>query len=592
MRANRQLPRLLAALLAVGPCAWACAQESSYDEEYQNRIKSAGTVQTFADTPFGEQVDLYTGATSFEQVDLSLPGLGPEIRITRRAIKGDGSMSEPLKFSGFGDWELVVPQLTTLVPGSVKINSTTGIWRAWSPSGASDLRCSYMSQGVWSPPANYYGFHTGDIDNSIWWQGYQLEIPGAGSQTVLARSAAAPAPAAGTYPGVTNQHWQVGCLPYTTSGQAGESFVVLAPDGTKYFLTQMSFDTYQSLRDADPVPPYWYSIMPRNFARMKATRIEDRFGNYVTYGYTGDLLTSITGSDGRAVTIEWWADAPLVKKITANGRSWNYAYASRTAAGGTLSQVTLPDGSSWLFTGSAAPPALGPVSMSGCNSPNTSDPGPGITSTYTVRHPAGAIGVFRYSTRLRGQSYMPSWCVIIGMTGYDTQNPYFLVSALAQREASGPGQATGIWNYAYESHHASFDRDCAGNTCQSTTYTDLQEPDGTRTRYIHSTRHGALQGKLLRTEVYENGTTLKRTEDRSYNFAESDRPYPGLIGNSISATSPQYASENLVVLRKTTLTQQGRKFNWEIPGDCPEGLGGFCIDAFGRPTRVTRSSTP
>lgn len=590
------LPMIAFMAMATAP---ARAQESTYAEEYQNRIKSAGTIQANSATAFGEQIDLYTGATSFEQVDLVLEGNGPPIRIVRRSIKGDREMAEPLKFTGFGDWELVIPQIISLVPGSIKTNSTAGLWRSYSPSGVTDSRCTYLAEGPWSPPANYYGFHTGDVDPTLWWQGYQLDIPGGGTQTILARSAGAPGPSSGTYPGVTNQLWQIGCLTATTSGHAGEAFLALAPDGTKYFLTQMMFDTYWSHRYVEPVGPYWWSIMPRNLARMKATRVEDRFGNYITYHYTGDKLTSITGSDGRSVTISWWPDAPLIQSISTNGRTWNYAYASRSATGGTLSQVTLPDNSAWTFTGTAAQPIATPVTIYHCFSGVGSDGTPlqgsstGITSTYAIKHPAGATSTFRYSWRLRAQSYMPSYCLTpeAGGTAAETLNPYFLVSSLVQRELAGPGIATGVWNYEYEVHHASMDRYCGTNGCQGTTYTDVTAPDGTRTRYVHSTRHAILQGKLLRTEIYEGGSALKRSEDRYYNFAEGDRPYPGSLGSSISANSPPYASENLVSDRKTVVSQQGKTFTWEVPSTCGSGSSP-CFDAFARPTKVVKSSTP
>lgn len=39
-------------------------------------------------------------------------------------------------------------------------------------------------------------------------------------------------------------------------------------------------------------------------------------------------------------------------------------------------------------------------------------------------------------------------------------------------------------------------------------------------------------------------------------------------------------------------TLQGRTFTWEIPADCGPGLNGYCFDPFGRPTKVTKSSSP
>ena len=575
------------------------AQTSDYSKEYVNRIKSAGAIQPLGETPFGESIDLYTGATSFEQTDLVLEGIGPPIRIMRRSLKGDVGMKDPLKFFGFGDWDLEIPEIVTLVPGTVKVDSTVGIWSTTDASGnPTAARCTNFG-GMWSPPFQYYGPKSGDINLNVWWRGYELRVPGHGSQTILAR-AGAPAPASGTYPGVTTQHWQVGCLAQTTNGQPGEAFLVLAPDGTKYFLTHLTFDTYQSSIEYEPEDPRLWRELPRNVGRMKATRVEDRFGNYITYGYTGDRLTSISASDGRALTIEWWSDAPLVKSITSNGRTWNYNYASRSATGGSLSQVVLPDGSAWGLSGGAVSDANYPVTMEGCLPGASVYPGSasGVSSTFTITHPAGVVGTFRYSTRLRAQSYLPMYCTTTwpwggeGSTPYESANPYFLVSSLVERQVSGPGLATALWTYDYEVAHASADRDCAGNTCQSTTYTDVVEPDNTRTRYIHSTRYGALQGKLLRVETYQGGSTLKRIESKTYNYAEADRPYPGAYGSGMTASDPPYAAENLVLLRKNVVTQDGRNFTWEVPTGCSGGLTGFCFDAFGKPTKTVKSSGP
>lgn len=572
----------------------AAAQTVTYADEYQNRIKAAGALQALDDNAFGEQVDLYTGTTSFAQTDLVLEGKGPPIVIARSTPKNDFSETDPLKFTGMGDWELDIPQIVTLVPGTVKYGSTVGDWRNRDSSGSpSAARCTYFAAGPWSPPWGYYGPHSGDIHAGQWWRGYALKIPGSGEQTLLARGSQAPGPASGTYPGVTTGHWQVGCLPNTTNGQPGEGFLVLAPDGTKYFLTHLTYDTYETIQENDPYDPDTWSVLPRNIARMKASRVEDRFGNYITYTYTGDRLTSITGSDGRSVAIQWWPDAPLVQSITTNGRTWTYNYVSRSAIGGILSQVTLPDNTSWAFSGSPITGGAYGFAMTGCFPGTLSTSDSTTVVTYAIKHPAGATATFGFSNRVRGQSYYPSFCTsIAGGDAFETGNPYFSVGALVQRSITGPGLPARTWSYVYEPQHASVDRNCPNNSCASTTYTDVTDPEGNRTRYLHSTRFGALQGKLLRVERYQGSSTQKQTEDHLYNYTESDHPYPGTYGNSMGAADSAYATENLVLRRKTTTGRDGRNFVWEVPGGCAGGLTGYCFDAFGRPTKTVKSSSP
>lgn len=588
-------------LLSATLCALllpAQAQEKSYAEEYQNRIKSASNVQGHGETPFGESIDLYTGQTTFSQTDLVLEGKGPPITITRSSNDADYSTENPLQFSGFGDWRLEVPMIETLAPGTLKYYSTTGEWKVPGPSGATTDRCTYFGE-MWTPPDGYYGYKSITAPAYSWWSGYTLKIPGTGSQSILTRLAATPTPATGTYPGVTTQHYQIGCQAGlgTSNGQPGEGFVVLGPDGTKYFMTHLSYASYGTYREADPMDYRIIARVGRVIARMKATRVEDRFGNYTTYTYTGDKLTSITGSDGRSVTIAWWSDAPLIQSITANGRTWSYAYASRSATGGTLSQVTLPDATTWTFTGTVPGTANMPVSITGCLPLEIITPWEshtGITGTYIVKHPSGLTGTFGFSGRLRAQTYTGSICVADPWSGTSSEstNPYFFVSALVQRELSGPGMPNALWTYTYEVAHPSVLRNCPGTSCQSTTYTDVVEPSGDRTRYIHSARYGAIQGKLLRAEVYNASSVLQKSEDKIYNYAESDMPYPSTFGNSLYFANPPYATENLVLLRKSVITQQGRTFNWEVPSGCSGGLGGYCFDAYGKPTKIIKSSSP
>lgn len=576
--------------------AW--AGEKTYAEEYQNRIKSASNVEAHGETPFGESTDLYTGSTTFSQTDLVLEGKGPPIRITRSSTDFDESAENPFQFSGFGDWQLEVPMIETIAPGTLKYNATVGEWKVVGPSGATTDRCTYFGE-MWTPPDGYYGGQSMLAPAYSWWSGYTLKIPGAGSQPILTRLPATPTPATGTYPGVTTQHYQLGCQAGlgTTNGQPGQGFVVLAPDGTKYFMTHLSYAMYSTYRETEPTDYRIIFRVGRVIARMKASRVEDRFGNYITYSYTGDKLTAITGSDGRSVSIAWWSDAPLIQSISANGRTWSYAYASRSATGGTLSQVTLPDLTSWIFTGTVSGSGTGPVFISGCL-PGNVYPIPasstGITSTYVVKHPSGVTGTFRYSGRLRAQSHMGTTCIQDPWGGYpyEANNPYFYVGALVERELSGPGMSNALWTYSYEVAHPSVLAYCPGTTCQGTTYTDVTDPGGERTRYIHSTRWGPLQGKLLRSEVYNAASQLQRAEDKTYNYADSDLPYPSTFGNALHFSNSPYASENLVVLRKSVITQQGRTFTWEVPSGCAGGLTGYCFDLYGRPTKTIKSSAP
>lgn len=577
------------------------AQAADYTTEYQNKIRLAGTVDPSGDSPFGESIDLYTGKVSFRQIDLVLSGTGPDIVIARSSESGDIDMINPMQYSGFGDWDLEVPEIVTVAPAAGK-NSAVGLWKThFDPNdwySGTFQRCTHFGS-MWTPPPGYAGVRTGGIDSYAWWHGYDLRIPGKDGQVILARKNA-PGPSSGHYPGVTAGHWQVGCLAQTANGEPGEGFLVISPDGTKYWLNRLIYQGYVQFREDDPYapPPANYSIQPRVLARMQATRIEDRFGNFVEYHYTGDKLTAITASDGRSVAIDWWSDAPLVRSVTANGRQWTYEYVSRSPAGGGLVRVVLPDGSAWTFSGSPTRKSFVPILLAGCvASGNVYYYATnqlymqGMDSTFVVSSPTGATGAFHFTTMLKGRSYYPSWCSLVSGQYVEGANSVFLAFSLVQRSISGPGVAPRIWNYSYEPAKPSVARYCTSNECQSTTYTEVTAPDGTRTRYTHSTRFGALQGRLLHSEVY-SGSTLASASTMYYNFAESDQPYPGDFGAALGTSDAPYSLENLVLIRKTVNNIDGRNFVWEVPNNCNAGLNGYCFDAFGRPTRVVKGSTP
>ena len=73
--------------------AWA---DVTPEEEYTKRINIYRTVQPLGQSPFGENINLYTGEATFSQTDIKLEGVGPPIIISRELLKPDpegGSMT-------------------------------------------------------------------------------------------------------------------------------------------------------------------------------------------------------------------------------------------------------------------------------------------------------------------------------------------------------------------------------------------------------------------------------------------------------------------------------------------------------------------
>ncbi len=189
---------------------------------------------------------------------------------------------------------------------------------------------------------------------------------------------------------MTTDKWLVGCLPATTSGEPGEGFYALAPDGTKYWFEHLVYtqaDTMMKalwsgspLRNAEaagtkngaPTPQIVGDSdqLQRRYAALLVTRVEDRFGNWVTYSYTAGRLTSIDASDGRHVGLI--NNNGFITSITVGSgptsRTWSYNYINQPATN-WLASVTAPDGSLWQYALGALVEA-GPLGGEGSHDPH------------------------------------------------------------------------------------------------------------------------------------------------------------------------------------------------------------------------------
>ena len=90
------------------------AQTLVPDEDYLRRLKASETIQPVGDTPFGEQVNLYTGDLTFSQADIVLEGKGPTIRLVRDlASRQSSDVRLRLRPNAMGDWTLSIPRIET-----------------------------------------------------------------------------------------------------------------------------------------------------------------------------------------------------------------------------------------------------------------------------------------------------------------------------------------------------------------------------------------------------------------------------------------------------------------------------------------------
>ncbi|HJR74175.1 MAG TPA: RHS repeat-associated core domain-containing protein [Luteimonas sp.] len=578
---------------ACGAAALALAYAASapvfaYDTpetQYKTSLTKAQTIDPLGN--FGEQVSLRAGTLSFRNVDIELPGTGPTIRIVRTAQLEDGYGTRTSSGNAISGWEFEIPRIKTITADPlpairvVPLSPDSPIgWQV--PATDKNARCTHFA-----PPRDIeYPGSTVEFFKHEWWFGYQLVDDQGNEQPLMGRSSEL---AGQQYKIGTGDNWVVGCLPTTANGEPGEAFQAIAPDGTKYWFNYLTYSGYANLIQVfENQPPKGYDLnytLPRKSASMLVTRIEDRFGNWVNYSYSGSKLAAITASDGRSVTFSWQSNSVAVTVGTApNTRTWTYG-----PANGYGMQVTQPDGSYWGYSGEFWLPLSAPYEFAGC-SQVTLFPLSGSRQV-SVRAPSGATASFHLDRRFFGRSYAPKYCgktptIYDGDPGFSLVPKLWIGYSLTTKTVSGAGLPTQSWNYAYSPHNGSWQNDCPTPTsCTSTVWTQVTEPGGDRTVSHFSNRWDQTENKLVKEETFAAGGTLLRTVDYAYATTPSNAPNPYPWPLSI-ATFADPLGNNQVNLRWTplkrrTTTQDGVSFVWEANS----------YDSWARSTDVSRSSS-
>lgn len=556
------------ALLALSQVAY--AQEVSPEQEYARRLKAYQTISPGGETPFGERLNLYTGELSFEQPDITIEGLGPTIRLTRTTATS--LYEKGTEAAAFGTWDLSIPRIETII-------------RDWTGPISEDWQANRCSN--FGPPTMVL---------FEYWHGFELVTEDGGRHPLLKRDPGYTAKPSISYEGqpvafpiVTQSKWQIGCLPDDGSG---EGFLAVSPDGTKYFLNYLAGSPaeFYSNRDEDGI----WTRHNRTLARMYVTKVEDRFGNWVGYHYTNGKLTSIDAKDHRRVSIAWNASLSVIESITVQPgssapRTWYYAY-STSGAIPFLTNVVLPDGSSWEFGGSfGLDSALSDASLGACGTRTEADLQVPHTTIYTtsITSPSGATGTFKRKGTWHGRSYVASICP---PHAPETEgNPQlFGTYSLIERTITGPGLPSMMWSYAYSPAVGSALRDtcAAAGTCADTAYVTVTDPHADKVTYTYSNRWGALEGKLVKREVFDGATEIQ-TDVLSYAGADNG-PYPAHLGDALLGGDPATIDkmETWKPLASKVITQQTRLFKWEVA----QNAGKYDFDGFANPETVVRTS--
>jgi hypothetical protein len=550
--------------------------QTTAEEEYSKRIRAATTVEPLTHESFGAQVNLYNGSTEFSVVDVSLSGNDALSVEVRRHLTIEDKSTFKGALGGFGDWSLDVPYIHGLFAADKG-------WKIIPGDGYS--RCSVPAMPDTSRTASPSGAYS-----PLVWDGYQLNIPGGGSQELLVSTVpTTPSPSTGgPYPWLTKDHYRVSCLP-EAKNYPGEAFVVLSPNGIKYTLDHAIVRSATSVSDITRVRTKYLDgggynsvVIPRSHIYFVATRAEDRFGNTVQYHYVQDELRQITSSDGRSITLNW-SGGKIVSIASAAG-TWHYAYRNGTVPyglGEALDVVTRPDNSRWQYSvaGDLVKGAVyredGAPPLNMCQ--HDLDRAPSSDFFYTVRAPWGAQATYRFAFTRHWRTYIPTTCVeTVGGPRYPDVFGVFHQWSLQSLQVTGPGLAPMTWTYHYDTVEGTMyyrapwpepnwqttttyvpGGSCA--TCRASKTVLVKGPAETM-GYEFGIQYARNEGRLLSTSTATaDGANVLRTVTNAYlpEDAVAGQPFPDNVGRSLLAVWQNPMAARVRPIVSVTTSQDG-----------------------------------
>ncbi|MFC3654552.1 hypothetical protein ACFOPN_02335 [Xanthomonas hyacinthi] len=523
---------------------------------------------------FGDKVGLYMGDLEFVQKDIDIPGNNTlSVSISRRFVVNSSNLitSRPFK-----DWELDVPH----IHGVFAINSSPNN-SGWEPT-----RCSqfFAPLGVSASEGVSY-------PSEILWNGTYVYLPGVGDQEILkATPAALPTPQDGTaYPLSTKDASIFSCLSSLagSSSGTGEGFTMIRPDGTKYRFDHLVTRYASSLLDSYGKP------VRRNEIWILPTSVTDRFGNTVTYTWSGWQLISIVASDGRRIDI---TGLPITS-VTDGTRTWRYEYSNSSTP--ALIKVSLPDNSVWQYALSQLYGEQSVIDGAGACNSGGSNAQYGNTSGRkgTMIHPSGALGEFTVVAAKHGRSWVPAECknLYANTPTYEVQPQVLYNYRILQKKLTGPGLPTQgeVWSYVYGPPNHCWAPSqvypgflgapnivCNANS-PVTKEVLVTSPDSSVTRYTFGNRYNQTEGRMLRVDFNWNGTSAGRTVQYAYHSPKAG-PYSESFGYSIQPRGDSYLSNANMPEESVVTEEQGVLFKSLVNS----------FDNFARPTSVTKSSSP
>jgi RHS repeat-associated protein len=488
-------------------------------------------ITTLTTDLFGDSIDPSSGSISFQQTDISIPGnSGLPVNITRTLSDPDSWFRETRDFE---NWSLSIPHVR-----STYITDQVGNHRNsyWAEGNACTDRLNSNPSYTVAVGGDVY-----IVDKDAYWNGDTVSIPGHGTAKFTEKTGD------NTYKRHNNRNWDVSCI---TNADGSDGFKITIDNGSTYHFNQ--------LRVVDAIKPYnltpaisagqctfdcpMESVGPtdspdgaqylQKFAFMLATKIEDRFGNWVSYEYdTAGKLKKITSNDNRTINVYYSGNR--ISSITANGKTWTYGYDDTWI--NTLSVVTRPDNKQWTFTHDKS----SNISLWNYNNiaQHAQAPHHGIQCIESgkrefieLTHPEGMEGKFVLDEVCQGQSDVPKIRrPNPNRRGYDT---YWIPNAsnlfaISNKTLTFTDGQTYEWEYSYSNNEGLFRGDTIlakhrlSLGVSNVETADLKSttkinPDNSKSIQYFDRRYGASSGNLMFSETYDASGILIRRDSFEY----------------------------------------------------------------------------
>ncbi|WP_350000102.1 RHS repeat domain-containing protein [Stenotrophomonas lacuserhaii] len=556
------------AVLLIQAIGLAHGQTMQPYQEYDKRLRSAEQVGALTSDLFGDSVNVYDQSVAFQQTDIDIPGTNAlPVRLTRKlAVRPLPATIAAQPYGGAGDWDIDVPYISGVFDSAYGWNTGSG--------GQAQARCSETFYPRTTPPHQIE-----DI-----WSGYSVNLPGEGARSLIGLPPSSFKPANGQgNVWTTSSLDAISCTPML-SGYPGEGFVVQTTDGITYTFNVGTTRNVGAMGQDGAVG----KSRPRVEVYLLASRIEDRFGNSVTFSYNAaGHPTAITGSDGRSITLQY-ANGRLAS-AASYGRSWTYAYTPAAL----LQRITQPDAATWEITHLTERRISYEIWRE--------DPGPGCgnvaplreqTFSLQMKHPSSAVATFRFDHQRRYRNGVPAVLCVAESSGgmgatilHRLAVPnYFDVYGLTEKTIEGPGIPSPLrWFYEDVSGGGEL---WSGNvppctTCVASKAVTIHQPDGSRVTESYGVVYSLNEGKLLARSVAAASGAVLESQNLTYvsTAQVSGMPFPDRYGSRWGGND-----ESSVLVRpllKKEVVRDGVTMTWSVN----------TFDAKGRPLQVSRGSS-